>query len=65
MKHSAADGRGPRDVYLDGVKLEHVVWADDTRGRVLCRRHPYVLDRARGRTRNVFLQGSVKVVPVG
>lgn len=64
MKHSARDGKGGRDVYLNGVKLDHVVWADDTRGRVLCRRYPYVLDRAKGRTRNEFHTGKVEVVPI-
>lgn len=65
MKHSAVDGKGDRDVYLNGKKLEHVVWADDRRGRVLCRRYPYVLDRAKGRTRNVFYSGKVEVVSRG
>lgn len=43
MRHSPQDGKGIRDVYLDGVRLERVLWADTKRARAVCIRYPLVV----------------------
>lgn len=44
-RHTVGDGRGPRDVYCDGVKLSYAVWADERRGIVICIRKPFAFRR--------------------
>lgn len=63
MRHSAHDGKGTRDVYLDGVLQRHVVWADTTRGRIKLLRHPPVVRN--GCLVTCFKQGKVEVVSRG
>lgn len=62
-RHSAQDGKGPREVYVNGELVQRVVWADDARGRVLCHRYPYVVRN--GTLRRCYLQGKVEVRPIG
>jgi (2Fe-2S) ferredoxin len=57
MRHSVHDGKGIRDVYLDGVWLERVVWADTKRARVVCLRYPFVVRN--GCLARCFHQGKV------
>lgn len=60
MRHSAHDGKGGRDVYLDGVLQSRVVWADTKRGRIKLLRYPYVIRN--GCLITQFKQGKVEVV---
>lgn len=63
-KHSAQDGKGVRDVYLDGVLVDHVVWADTNRGRITQCEYPFrVLPN--GNVKLIHRRGTVQVVPRG
>lgn len=64
MRHSARDGKGRRDVYLDGQLLDRVVWADTKRARAVCLRYPLVVRN--GCLARCFHQGkTLEVVPIG
>lgn len=64
-RHSAHDGKGWRDVYVDGVKLDHCYWADDTRGVAKCLRYPFQVDQPRRRMKTCVHRGKVEVRPSG
>ena len=60
--HTAGDGRGPRDAYLNGKLIEHVLYADERKGVVRVAVWPYRLDKYRKRILVRTLHGTVKVV---
>lgn len=60
--HTLDDGRGPRDVYLNGEKIEGVIYADTERGIVKQMDKPIRLDSKKRLVSHV-LRGEVKVVP--
>ena len=41
MKHSVNDGRGLREVWLDGMLLQYVVECDDDAASALTNRYPF------------------------
>lgn len=60
--HTPHDGRGLRDVYLNGVKLKRVVYADTKRGIVRMHHDPIKVCRRREVARTYKRRGIVKVV---
>lgn len=63
-RHSAADGRGPRAVFLDGERIERVVWADERRGIVKQYDNPLRLNRRRNCAIARVRRGHVEVRPL-
>ncbi len=64
--HTYEDGRGIRDVYLDGRLLKRVVFADTRRGIVRVCDDPVRVDpQRRDRLACTTLRGAVRVVAKG
>lgn len=65
--HTPGDGRGRRDVFLDGKRLTHCIYADTKRGiidvHVLDDRGYTKLDKRRKRPLTKRYRGKVEVVP--
>lgn len=59
--HTFKDGRGARDVFLNGNKLDRVMYADTKRGIVRCVHDPIRLDKRRKRVLTFTLRGKVEV----
>jgi len=62
-RHSAHDGRGPRAVFLDGARLERVVYADERRGVVKVVPNPFRVSK-RGNVITRVQRGRVEVRPL-
>jgi len=60
--HTWNDGRGIRDVFLNGKKIEHVLYADEKRGIVRVTIWPIRLDKWRKNVLCKTLRGRVEVV---
>ena len=63
--HTPDDGRGGRDVYLDGTMIERVVYADTRRGFVRMHHEPMRVSRRRDCVITKEAYGEVKVVQRG
>ncbi len=61
--HTWGDGRGPRDVYLDGVQIKRVMSADPTHGIVRVYHHPIRVCPRRETARTYKRRGRVEVIP--
>lgn len=61
--HTPDDGRGPRDVYLDGKPVRRVVYANTKKGKVRVYAEPIKLDKYRKRILTRTKRGRVEVVP--
>lgn len=65
--HAPNDGRGKRDVFLDGARLKHCIYADTKRGivdvHVLNERGFVKVDKRGKRPLSKRLRGKVEVVP--
>ena len=59
--HTCDDGKGNRDIWLNGRLLKYVVFADVRRGKVRVDRYPLRLDKYRKRVLQVTLRGRVEV----
>ena len=59
--HTPDDGRGMRRVYVDGVEVRPVVYADTRAGFVRCYHDPIRLDRKREVARTYKVRGEVVV----
>lgn len=59
--HRGDDGRGIRDVWLDGKLVRHVTLADTKRGKVVVCLYPIRLDKHRKRVLTKTLYGEVEV----
>lgn len=59
--HTPDDSRGRRRVYVDGVLIEAVFYADTKRGIVRAYRQPLRLDKHRKRLLSYVLRGIVTV----
>lgn len=59
--HTPKDGRGLRDVFVDGKLVERVFFADTRRGIVRAYRYPLRLDKWRKRVLSETLHGVVEV----
>ncbi len=59
--HTIDDGRGNRDVFIDGKKIEHVMYADTKRGIVRVTHTPIKVDKYRKRVLTKTLRGRVEV----
>lgn len=59
--HTPDDGRGPREVYVDGKKLDKVFYADTRRGIACYYPQPYKTDRWRKRILSRQVRGRVEV----
>lgn len=62
--HYAGDGRGPRDVFVNGNRIGHVVYADETKGIVKFTPYP-VRAKRNGDAYTRKLHGTVQVVNRG
>jgi hypothetical protein len=60
--HTPSDGRGPRDVYLDGVLIKRVIMADTKRGIVQVTDDPVKIHKHGKRIISRRARGSVVVV---
>ena len=60
--HIPDDGRGLRDVFVDGQKIEKAFFADEKRGIVDYYVTPYKLDKYRKRLLSRRIRGDVQVV---
>lgn len=45
--HRVGDGRGPRDVFVNGNKIDCAVWADTKRGEVVFHPRPARIHKLR------------------
>ena len=59
--HTADDGRGLRNVYLNGKKISSAFYADTNRGIVLAYRLPFCADKRRKRLLFNKIRGNVEV----
>lgn len=59
--HTPKDGRGLRDVFVDGKLVERVFFADTRLGIVRAYRYPLRLDKWRKRVLSETLHGVVEV----
>lgn len=59
--HTPHDGRGLRDVFVNGNRIDHVVWADTRKGVVWFMPAPVRVTRA-GEVYARRLRGQVEVV---
>ena len=59
--HTPKDGRGPRDVFVNGKLVEQVFFADTRRGIVRAYKRPLRLDKWRKRVLSETLHGLVEV----
>lgn len=59
--HTAYDGRGPRDVFLNGKLIDRVMYADTRTGIVRVVSNPLKLDRWKKRILTRTLRGTVEV----
>lgn len=62
--HTPNDGRGPRDVFVNGKIVEEVFFADTRRGIVRAYKRPLRLDKWRKRVLSETLHGLVEVRPI-
>lgn len=60
--HTPYDGRGIRDVFVDGELVKYVTYADTKRGKVVVYRHPLKLDKYGRRAMTKTIYGRVEVV---
>ncbi|EIQ0040727.1 hypothetical protein LUG75_000131 [Escherichia coli] len=61
--HHFADGRGRRQIFVNGNRISRVIWADEEKG-VLCF-HPYPLRRHRRDPFSIYsrkLRGKITVL---
>ena len=61
--HTGGDGRGQRDVFLDGRLIDQVVYADTKRGIVRVTDSPPRLDKWGKRILTRTMKGRVAVFP--
>ncbi len=59
--HTAGDGRGPRDVFLNGKLIDRVMYADTSAGFVRVVGNPVKLDKWKKRVLTRTLRGVVEV----
>ena len=59
--HTAGDGRGPRDVFLNGKLIDRVMYADTRAGFVRVVGNPVKLDKWKKRVLTRTLRGVVEV----
>lgn len=62
--HTPNDGRGMRQVFLDGKPIDRVAYADTRRGIVRCYHDPIRVSRWRKRALTYTLHGTVEVKPI-
>lgn len=62
--HHPHDGRGQRQVLLNGQPIERCLWADTRRGLVRVSHNPARLDKHRKRLLWKTLRGQVQVIPL-
>lgn len=60
--HTPRDGRGRRDVFLNGEKIDLVIYADTKRGIVRVVGNTIRLDKHHKRVLSKTLRGNVEVV---
>lgn len=63
MVHTPGDGRGRRRVFVDGVEVRHVVFADVENGVIRYHDSPPVIDRSGESIVEHEMRGRVEVVP--
>lgn len=64
--HTPHDGRGRRDVYVNGNKTDFVLWADTRAGVVIYAPHPLRIHRRlRDQVYTRKLRGKVEVIAHG
>jgi hypothetical protein len=60
--HTPDDGRGIRDVFVNGIKVDGVCWADTMRGMVVYYPEPVRVKKNSDRVYSRKLRGHVEVV---
>lgn len=60
-QHYGGDGLPPRNVFLNGKRLDHVLCADECRGVVRVAGFPFRLDKHKKRILFKTLRGTVRV----
>jgi hypothetical protein len=63
--HRPDDGRGRRDVFVNGNKIEGVAWADTKNGVAVFYPQPIRVKRGTDEVYTRKLRGKVEVVPCG
>ena len=61
MFHSANDGKGSRQVLVNGNEVKRVLWANVEQGLVCFHPYPYRIDKRKGEVKTRLLRGDVKV----
>ena len=61
--HTPGDGRGSRQVYIDGLLCSRVVKADTQAGTVEVVTNPVTVDLETGHIKTLTLHGRVTVIP--
>lgn len=60
--HRVGDGRGPRDVFLNGIPVRNVLYANTMEGVVRCHDDPPKPDKHRNRLIERTRRGLVEIV---
>ncbi|NHB57023.1 hypothetical protein G9F32_03115 [Acinetobacter sp. 194] len=63
MFHSALDGKGCRDVFVNGYSIKHVKWANEEQGLVCFIPMPLQINKRKGEVYSRLLRGKVEVKP--
>lgn len=63
--HHTGDKLGPRDVFVDGVKVEYCIWADLTGDKVCKALYPFQYDEETGDVITEIIKGKVEVKFIG
>ncbi len=63
MFHSAKDGKGIRDVFVNGIRINRVMWANEEQGLVCFNPHSRLTKRSlrKGKMYTRVLRGDVQV----
>lgn len=64
MIHTPHDGRGRRNVYVDGRKVLYAIYADTERGLVEKAKLPFEVDETGDDIKTEFVYGRVSVIPM-
>lgn len=61
MFHSANDGKGNRQVYVNGNPIKRVLWANEEQGLVCYFPYPLKINRRKANIYTRLLKGKVRV----
>lgn len=64
MFHSALDGKGDRDIFVNGNRIKRVLWVNTKQGIVCFAPHPIRTNKRKGEIYTRLLRGNVEVLNV-